>query len=218
MPGTNPQTGDVIQVTYVWTCQNQIAENTVHFSISSATGGGLNISDIAAYFAGLLTVSGPTVLPSIASFYGVKVRNLSIPQSITEAIAMAAPGTVSASVLPKQVCGVCSFYSALAGPRNRGRLYLPFLPISFGSSSGQMSVAGKGAWSLVVADMAPYNAVLAAAGATTTLLLVIRHGRGGIIVPTPAGTFTTVSSRQVQGKLGTQRKRGDYGRTNVPDF
>jgi len=218
MPGQTPIVGDVLQVTHVWTCQNQIAENTLHYVVTAVGGGGVTINDIAGDFALNMSTEAPPLLPSIASYYGAMCRNLVAPQTRDFKISIPTPGTVSASVIPKQVCPIISFFTPVGGPANRGRIYLPFMPISFASSAGQLSAGGRAAYLAALPGICPPNVTVVAAAQSTTLQLVIRHGRGQIPFPVPAASWTGVNGRVIQSKLGTQRKRGDYGRTNVPDF
>jgi hypothetical protein len=218
MPGVTPIVGDVLSVTHVWTCQNQIAENTLHYLVSGITNGGATITETADKFGRAAAVVTNDILPTIASYHGCMVRNLVTPQTRTAKVPNIALGVVGPTVVPKQVSAIFSLYTALGGVKNRGRIYIPFLPLSFASSAGALSAAGLAAYILAVGNLCPLGFVVDGVGGTMTLSLVIRHGHGQIAFPVPAGTVTVVNEVVIQNKLGTQRKRGDYGRINSPGF
>ena len=218
MPGVYPAVGDILEITHVWRCDLQIAENTVHYRVSSVIGGGLNCSQIAANFANNAILVAAGLLPEQASYYGAKCRNLVAPQTRSFHEIIITDGTVGSSVVPKQVSGVISIYTPLAGQKNRGRVYFPFLPTTFADPAGRLSAAGYTAWNTNKSNFIPLATDITAGPATVSLALVVRHGRGEIAFPVPAGTATTADTLITQRSLGTQRRRGDYGRVNANPF
>jgi hypothetical protein len=218
MPGVAPQVGDLLAVTHVWTCQQQVAENTLHYLVSGVANGGSTIADVAKSFAAAASVVANDILPNIATYHGAMCRNLVTPQTRTAKWQGTAAGVVGPSVVPKQVSAIFSIYSALGGPKNRGRIFMPFLPIAFANSAGALSNQGITAYGLAIPNLCPKSLVVDGQGGTLSLTLVIRHGRGPVANPVPPGTFTVASEVVIQPILGTQRKRGDYGRINSPGF
>jgi len=218
MPGTTPQVGDIVQVVQVFTTKDQIAENTMHYIVSGVTAGGAPLSQYASDFSAQWAGVAAALLPIQATYYGCKVRNLVNPATMSARLANPTVGTVAGGMLPKQVAPVLSFFTSLSGSKNRGRIYLPFAPTTFATADGQLTNAARLLYEVRLLSIAPLTITVGIGPGTATLSLVIRHGHGPIPNPVPPGTVTSVATQVVQLKLGTQRKRGDYGRINTPGF
>lgn len=218
MPGIAPQVGDVLTISNVWVCAQQTAYNTMHYLVSGVTNGGATIKDVAKYFATAAALVAKDVVPTSAQFEGTTCRNLVTPQTRTAKWQEISKGVVVGGVTPKQVAAIISIYSALSGPKNRGRIYMPFVPATFVDTAGALNNAGFLAYGLALSNLIPIAVTVDGQGGTISLSLVIRHGHGPIANPVPPGTFTIANETFVQNKLGTQRRRGDYGRINAPGF
>lgn len=112
-------------------------------------------------------------------------------------------GTSTSGQLPPTNAMVCSVYTAQATRSGRGRLFLP-APCTNVFSAGDeghldATVAGH-----VASALTTMFGALTTAG-LTQILYTRRATRGG----TPAYTTTQVSSRKLQGKMRTQRRRSD---------
>lgn len=218
MPGVRPQVGDIVELRHVYTCQAQIGENIVHYKVGAITGGGATLIEASSGFGFLLTTTAPPCMPSIAAYYGTSAKNLVDPATSAQSSVFNTVGTLSASVSPKQVAVVLSLTSSLAGPKNRGRNYFPFFSAGLIAANGQLSAAGLALFNTLLSNGMPLIHVIDdGAGNTTTYGKVILHP-GPLTVPVDPARSTLVTFQTTQSKLGTQRRRGDYGRVNVTPF
>jgi hypothetical protein len=123
----------------------------------------------------------------------------------------AGPGLAGATPLPSQTCGLIQFQTGEAGQANRGRLFIPF-PAVLDNSSGGTPVAGYVTRLTTLVALMDSGISIVAGARTATLVRVLRHGKNKAgVQPTP----TPVTSGTASDLWATQRKRGDFGRTNV---
>jgi len=209
MPVPSVDVGQVLLVRVYNQLFSQIAINTMHFRVQETTGTP-TVTDVAAHFDNALAPLYKQVMPAQANYLGIGVTIvLPTPRSI-EFLSNLEPGvgTASGSPMPSQCCGVISCSTNLAGPKNRGRIYIPFPATSFASTDESPSTAYYGFLGLICDETDQVSIV--SGGDEIELKR--------IIYPGPGTTLWDVERVVPKDKWGTQRRRGDYGALNQSPF
>ncbi len=209
----NMLVGDLV-IVKAWSIDaEQAAVNRVWYSCTAITGtGGTDV----LFATAMDTVQAPlykSAMSPNASYRGIQVqvyRN-QVPFASVFTIANTGAGTSGTITMPRQVSGIITCTTALAGKKYRGRLYFPF--------PSTVVDAGQGV------PTAPYIAILqnvgngfystqniGGGGNTSTLIPVLVHKNPAIGPPLPP---TPIIANTVPTKFATQRRRGAYGRANV---
>jgi len=206
MPGLNPVFGDVLRVRYVSFSVDQVAINTLHYTVISTTGAGATLQEIASAFMADVNVAYKGTQTPNSTFRGTGVRNMTPPRTLEfTSIAGTGVGTVAANELPRQVTALFNFRTFLAGKKERGRIYLPFVPATFADGAGNSTAAATTAYTALLTAMLISRNVVGAGG-NTLLNQCIRHADG---------TMSVVQTHTYTGRFATQRRRGNYGRLNI---
>lgn len=205
--------GDIARVTLALMYpDSQIEENNICFKAGTVGGSDTRASLGAAVYGQwkasfLLTVSPTTVM------HGWKVSILNaLPPPAPVFAAPGDVGTGSEYNVPTQTRPILSWQTAQAGRAFRGRLFLPTPTIDFVSAPGFPTAAY-----LAIAN-AFGSAVLPNVGVSgTTWTPVIAHRRVISVGPPKVISWTSdaIIARIARGEFGTQRKSGNYGRTNT---
>jgi hypothetical protein len=194
------------QVRVIAQLDAQVSFNVMGWQCTGITGTGCTMAELASNLRANMIATYPALLTSVAQFRGVGAQQAYPPKDAESYAGGAIPGTAGAVPLPKQIAGVLSFYDGLAGPKHRGRFYLPFPSTAQNTADGVPTAAYVTA---VAAWAAGWNAGIhvVGAGGTADFLPHILHRL------TLNGTQATrYAARAI---WGTQKKRGDYGRTNI---
>jgi len=203
----NSVVGNYYQTRVFTVLDAQTAINVWGWQCTAITGTGVTMAELAANVRAGLATPFPPILTSAATFRGVGAQQ-AYPPKDGEAYSTAGAlvGTGGAIPLPKQTCGISSIYDGKAGRKHRGRIYWPFPASTANTTDGQPT------------------------GAYVTLLEALKTYLGAGILVTGAGgtanfTFSLLHRATINGDQiirivsrtiwGTQRRRGDYGRTNA---
>jgi hypothetical protein len=126
-------------------------------------------------------------------------------------------GLVVGASLPLQVSGLISLKTDLATRRGRGRIYVPFPSASQSGTAGGASQAYVDNL-VILKEMMIGDRGMIGGGADITWRPVIFGRRRDATIDQPAlpEIFVEVKSGTALGKWATQRRRGAYGRANVP--
>lgn len=208
-----PVIGDVFELRVACACTNQVAFNTQHYIVTSVLGGGVSDTILSASIDAALAPLYKPILGNDASYYGVSLSKIWPLPRKTAAIsaALTGAGTAATPALPGQVCGIGKSFTANAGPKWRGRVYLPFPPA--GANDAVLNVPTNAYVTLataVIFDLTtPYTAT---AGLATTTISPILWNRA-------SHTGTPILQSAGGRKWATQKRRGNYGQPNVyPPF
>jgi hypothetical protein len=202
---------DIIRVRIASYTPSQVGINTAHFVVVMKAGVGATTQQVAETLDVALEARYKAVLSVGARYRGVSVQRVH-PGGVTVPSATSdndGPGAVAGDMLATQVSGIVSSRTDLAGPRYRGRVYIPFP----GETDNQATGVPSAAYVTAIEDLAeelftPFTA--GAGGNTVTLDPVVFHR------DTNSGTaITSFIARTV---WATQRRRGAYGRMNLPPF
>jgi len=198
---------DVLEVRFVSYLQNQIGINVVNYVVITSNGTGQSLQGAADRMNTLMAPLYKPLLANAAKYRGAGVRRKrpfgpSIEYFNTSLDGI---GTVTGSPLPKQVSGVLTKVSEIAGRRARGRLFVPF-PGSFDNDVDSTPVTSyltrllnlaNGLLGPIVVGVTPNDVTLA-----------------NVIDSRAAGLWVSVNTYVARDRWGTQRRRGDYGKTN----
>lgn len=185
----------------------QAGINVLHFRVAAFAGSGASDVQIADAWNQAIAATLKACMSSTASFRGVGVRRLKPTLSVeTFSILNQGSGGVAGDPLPKQITGISTLRTLTPGRRGRGRIYVPF-PAESQNDADQTPTAAY----LVV--LFNYTSVaiaslLAGINPNTNTLESIVYNRA-------SGTGIPITSFTARDKWATQRRRGDYGRTNI---
>ncbi len=199
--------GDILRVTIAATYPDgQLQLTSVNY-ICTASGGG---DTRAALGANLYNGIGTNWLPMMAptsSLYGYKVSLVNRkPAPLPKVLAAIQAGTGSGNTMPTQSRPLISTGTGNAGRAYRGRMFL-FTPASNQiSATSFLSTAALTALGNIAGSV--FNSF---ASGGTTWQPVIAHRHAG---PPVTWSWDPMTSGQAQSKIATQRRSGNYGRTN----
>jgi hypothetical protein len=211
MPGVTPIVNDILQNRVDCRAGNQLSQNVLHYRVIGVVGGGLSLQQMATQaVAALGTVYRPW-MPILAVFDQVSFQNLMPPATVPFVTGSGLAGTAIGNLVPKQVSGLIHSSTGLAGRSQRGRNYIGFLSDTFTTGAGELSGAGFALLTNIAAAIGPF--VTYTLGAlSTTLQLIVRHP--DLLGPPILPNGTNCISYSAESGLATQRRRGDFGRSN----
>lgn len=192
--------------------QQQTAIQRRYFRCTATTGTGATTADAANL---LDTTLGPVYIGLInnnASYLGTSVRKVSLPGPFLAAavsVLNAGVGTAGAIAQAKQTAGLIRFRTDFIGKKQRGRAFVPF-PASADDAGNGVPTAGYMTRlnNLASQIILPF---VAGAGVNTATL------NACLFVP-KTGAFSPITFGLGYPAWATQRRRGDFGRTNTPPF
>lgn len=210
MPNAADTEGNIVQVKLFTRHIDQVGINVLHYRVEVATTIGTTTNEMLANrLTGLFGPKYADVMPSTAQFYGVSVQQLTpFVGAAVHSTVTGYTGTIEGEGLPRQVSGIITKTTLLAGRRNRGRAYVAF-PVEDDNDADMVPTASYLARALLIGTPMVYTGILTV---NTTDAFSMR----GIIwhkndLP-PSHTF--IDGVAVQRKWATQRRRGSYGAAN----
>jgi hypothetical protein len=210
MPGRIIAVNDLVKVRIVSQLEEQVAINTLFYKCFGVATTSAHESDMATAFDTAVAAAYKSCLTNSAIYRGVGVQvqnpTLSVEQ---ETIASQGDGVGGVGFLPKQIAVIIHFQSAIAGPKGRGRIYVPFVPTLF-NVLGKPTAAAILDYAALALAIPQIMVIDGGGGGTASMELVVRNAR------TLNGY--SVDTKTAQGLFATQRRRGDYGRINSPPF
>lgn len=199
--------GDRVQVR-IWSSDaEQASVNTVYYKVISLAGTGASDARLATDFDAVIAAAMKNLLNVSARYDGVQVtivNRLPLPVSQTGNV-NAGLGTRGINSLPRQAAGILSIRTDIAGPRGRGRLYLPFPSGVDNTDPGRPLGAYITNAELLGADMLAFASTGVGAN-TANLQWVVWSKVHAAMIP--------VVNYIVPPFWATMKKRGSYGRPN----
>lgn len=201
--------GDVLQVTFVMQAgSQQVGLNVRHYNIVTSVGGAVVMPGWADEFFNQFGALYLALLSTQAVFHGVHVSRIHPmpPGMPSQSSQLPASGLVAGDLLPRQVAGLISLRTDLAGRAFRGRSYIPF-PSEADNE----------------ADSSPTVQYLTRLGQLATEYLQPVQVTDGVATETAVPiiwhratrTFHFITSAMVNDAWATQRRRGSFGRPNM---
>lgn len=203
--------GDIYQVRIVTALGSQLGEMIMHYECTAVAGTSSTDSALAVLIDAAAAPLVKPLLTNAASYQGVGVQRIFPTPRLREVVVTTGSGggTGGASALPSQVSGLIKKVSATAGRSSQGRNYVPFPDESQNQASGIPAPAYVGdLFALGNSMIGPFTP--GGGGNTATLKQVIYNringGTAEVTEVIPAGVWAT------------QRRRGDFGKSNIIPF
>jgi len=214
--------GDIYRVRFVCNTSTQIAINTLYLRCTLQTAPGLDPTqeDIAIQVDTDSEAPYKAMMSADAAYRGVSVQLVTDPLPVfASSIANAGFGTAAGTNVPANVAYVIGTTTAFAGRKWRGRIYPGFPATSFVDSNGFLNAAGLAALQTLASNLQGVTTVTGAAMGSGTFQLEYALQQQ-IRPPTDPKTYQyfDIVDFLARSKLGTQRRRGAYGRQNALPF
>lgn len=212
LPGNN------IKVRTWCTSGDQAAVNTIYYQVLTATGQPVTDKNVADRFSEGTAPFYKALLAATATYNGCTVQEVAKPTpQAAIANTLAGPGISGAVGCPRQICGIIRFGTPFAGKQYTGRNYIPFPASSELQGDGLMLAAYQTLLSQLTQQLSittSFGNLATAPTGTITVAQVLFHSvpKGGTPPPPPPSQITTWS---VSNRWATQRRRGQFGRTNI---
>jgi len=207
--------GDIYAVRVFCHATDQTSVNTIHYVLTGLVGGPVNDVDFLNTFIGM--AAWPTgwkaLLSDDAQYRGTQMGRIfpKPPTRPNHTIVGAGNGSVVGEILPRQVSGIISFQTDLAGPKYRGRLYIPFpSEASSDPALGTPSAAYVTALDSLAAIIATPLVIAPGGGASINAFPIVYHKDNN--------TYNLIVEGFGREKWATQRRRGSYGQPNIAPF
>lgn len=205
--------GDIYKVRVCCYTPDQIGLNILHYTVAAETGVGSSLALISQAFDTAFAVPYKAAISASAKYRGVGAQKIlpgppvvEFPTTVNDG-----DGTSDVGLAPCQVSGIISWSDGRAVRQGRGRSYIPFPASSMTDANGKQAAA-YAALILSVATAIGQTRVCGIVGNQTTLVFGLFHR-----LPLP-GNFTEMQLSRLPAKWATQRRRGQFGRTNVLPF
>lgn len=199
--------GMVVRVSAWCVESGQAAVNTFFYFVVTVGGTPATDQDVIDVWGTNVAGTLRALINNLATYQGVQGQIVTPPPLRADVVSLvnAGAGTAGTPALPRQVSGLISWYTALAGRSQRGRTYVPFPAVADDFGDGTPTAAYKtrlDAYSTAVNGVT----TISLGGRTATVAQRIFHR-----ATTLSDTIVTKLSRQ---QWATQRRRGAYGRPN----
>lgn len=201
----------------VWSCRiytkfnDQVAINVLNYVIGSTLADQVTDLEAAADIAVHLATEFKACISSAATFQGVGLQRRSPAPPGQEALSAvgAGVGGVTGDPLPRQVAGLLSFKTQYAGPRYRGRMYIPFPGESDNDTDTTPTASAITRFDALL-DKVIANVNLTGAVGNALAIPVIRSRK--------FGTYEQILGGVVRDNWATQQRRGAFGPKNISPF
>lgn len=217
MPGSTPANGDLLECTFCCNTTSQIGLNIIHLQMVTQGATPMSLLDVSQSLDVIFNPLYRALMPTLGIWRGIATRNLMAPRTIMfPYIGNTGPGGPGTTLMPTQTSYIIKLRGYIAGRKAVGHIYPAFPDGLFGTSVGGMT---SGAY-ISLGALASRFATLAAisnGAASSVVQLVIRNKDvtiGGVKVP----QWSTVQTVLAIQKWATQRRRGQFGRTNSTPF
>jgi hypothetical protein len=186
---------------------NQLGLNVLHFRCAASTGGGMTETEVALAMEPVVTAVLLPLLAVPSQYLGLSVKDLSNVPATASGVSgtLAGNGLGGAVALPTQVSGLITLRTPLSGRRGRGRCYIPF-PAVTDNAAGDIPT---GAYVTKLQNFATAvftpQALVGGVG-TASFIPVVKPATGLAVID--------IIATQARTSWATQRRRGNYGRTN----
>lgn len=215
MAAPNLALGDILRIRATASVNGQTAIWGCDERVSSVVGASVSIQQAADAVAAIFDAEIPATVADPV-LVGSPIVELVSP--LTGVVLQSALGNTAgpagsggANLVPMQAAAIVQKKTGLAGPRMRGRMYWPFLPAGAITSGGRLSAAFQLVLAAAVGNMfAAQTFTVGAASASVAPIVLHRY-----IAPA-IPTYQDITSFAFTYKIGTQRRRGDYGKPNPP--
>lgn len=212
MAATGPGTGlrpallSIIETVMVSRTTDQLGLNIRHHQVTQIVGQGFTLGQWVTLMAGVIAPLYKNVIAPQATYVGTLARLVGIGPVSASAWDTAGTGIGlgTGDMMPKQTAGLIAYTTAFAGRGSRGRTYVPFPTEGMNDPTGVPAATYRTAVDSIAQMWMGIRTIGGPDGGTGTPVLF--HKR--------TGGATLLLAYQVSSRWATQRRRGDYGRTN----
>lgn len=200
-----------LEVTVATWWNAQAGLNILHYIVESTAGGDLTAQALATNLFNRFKPFFEGWLPLTAYFEGVKVQVIQ-PIRLNASVSIGIPvvGMNTSGIMSPQTAGLISTRATLAGPKYRGRIYVPFPARDrFSESNGLVTVAGE-------TSLAAYSALVGPQIDTDPFGLTPRAVLRLLTSADGAAGNRMVEEMMPRKRAATQRRRSLFGQTNPP--
>lgn len=214
-PPSNPLPNQYVKLATVAEVNGQAGLMTSWLVIQSVTGVGATTQEFADWCVSQYSIVFPA-MHAIQAVLAGAVAELYDPvsnfvlQSATSLNGVVI-GANAGGLIPTQVAPLVAKQTGFAGRRFRGRVYVPFVAESQLDSNGELLAGQKAILAGGVNAIFGTQTVVGAGG--TSLCSPILVHKAAHLAPLSS---VFILAFVATGKLGTQRRRGDYGQKNQP--
>ena len=215
MPPPSAAVGDLFTVIHPQYISPQVGEVTVGYAVAATTGTSATYQEIIDQLDTNWRGSGLRALAcDSVTFEKSRLYVLDPATGLATQIAVTANGesngTSTLGLCPYQAAAVVKKQTPRAGRSGRGRFYHPFLILSALTFVGELAAAFITSLNNAISTwfQAVTPITVGSGGNTATVAPVIIHRSP---LPLTSDPITTIACT---GSIGTQKRRGDYGRTN----
>jgi len=214
--------GDVLLFQVVGVQVEQVGYTGIHYKVTVVNPPGTSLGTIVSTLDSLYAPIVKNMLCAAATYQGAMLRRVwPLPPSPPAAEDTSrGPGLVAGELMPRQVAGVVSKFTAIAGRAFRGRAYTFFPSEDSNTANGTPSGAYLTSLDALASLMTQTHVI--ALGGSVTIQPVLFHRGSTLDPPDPAvpleGSTTPIAGCRRRTGWGTQRKRGYFGRPNTPPF
>ena len=189
----------------------QCAENLFHARVAAVGSPAATDHDVAQTVSTIIAPKYKQLLTSHSTFRGVGVRILNqVPtMPMVAYTGDQGPGAQTDIDLPRQTCGIWFMQTNFAGRAYRGRSYMPFPYVTADAGDGSPTSTYLDNLLTLATNLMGITAV-SVVGRTATLAWCIYHRN--------TKTSTDIVNWGTRAAWATQRRRGSFGRANVPPF
>jgi hypothetical protein len=203
---------DKYEVKHFCVAGDQIGINVRHWETIAESLGGAMLQEIADQFSAVVANFYKAWMPPAARYVGTTVQGINTVPPIlapTASTSGQGDGFASGELLPRQVAGLVHIRSRILGRHGRGRMYIPFGTEDWNSIGGKVEAGGLA----ILASFAAFNSnsFLVSGGTGSTRVSPRIRNR-------LTNDLTIVDEAIGDDRWATQRRRGEFGRTNSIPF
>jgi hypothetical protein len=198
---------DIIQIKLACRKDDQLGLMIRQFVVTAEVTGGATLTEIASAISTGAAPQIKALMSDEAVYLGAMAQRI-FPLPIGAEVGVtdgAGAGTVTGGALPTQVSGLISLRTALAGPSQRARMYVPFPGEDVNTTEGIPDSTYVATLSLLGALFIGEDTVVGATGSTDL---------GGVVWHRATSTYDALVARFARSRWATQRRRGGFGAAN----
>lgn len=202
-------------------CENQLGVNVIYFKLTAIESAAQSdLQELAAALSNRFTGPYLNVLSANANYRGVGLQNIgsgafgTTPSVEVFSNSGADVGAQVSNAMSKQTCGIITKRTLITKRNGRGRLYLPFPGSGDNTQLGHPTAGYITRAAAVALSLFTEFSVSTPGEGLNSLQPLHRRNIQFPEATQPNWEYNPIVDTVVRTEWGTQRRRGDYGRTN----
>jgi len=205
------QANDFVKFRWYATLGNQASVITHYYQVPGPSlVGSWSPSFLLNQWLTAIAPSAKAAMAVLAHFDGGSIQIVTVKpySALLYANQGAGNGTMSSNPAPTQVCGMISRRTDFAGPRYRGRIYMPFMSVTGIDTNGLPSITYQTLLqNFTTASEPPAGLTFTGSGLSILLDPIVFTRK-------PGASPAPITGHEFPLKFGTQHRRGSYGKPN----